>query len=109
MSKTVFEEFKVTGNHLYSRVKELIREGNVRRVMVKDPNGRTLMETPLTFGVAGIGGFLVLAPFLTALAAAAVLLSDAEIIVERYKNDNDDDQEIKQDYIEVDSGDDDDD
>lgn len=106
MSKTVFEEFKVTGNQLVSRVKELIREGNIRRIMIQDRNGRTLVETPLTFGVAGAGGLFILAPFITAVAAAAVLLSDADIIVERYKDKDGDEHEIKQDYIEVDVEDD---
>ena len=102
MTKTTFEEFKVTGNQLLSRVKKLIQEGNVRRVIVKDPKGKTLVETPLTFGVAGMSGLLVLAPFLSAVAAVAILISDASVIVERYENENGDEHEIRQDYIEID-------
>ncbi|MEX0685763.1 MAG: DUF4342 domain-containing protein [Balneolales bacterium] len=106
MSNTIFEEIKVSGNQLLNQVKKLIRKGNVRRVIIKDRNGRTLVETPLTFGVAGVGGLFLLAPFIAAVAAAAVIFSDAKIVVERYRNENDDDKEVRQDYIEIDVEDD---
>ncbi|MEX0773686.1 MAG: DUF4342 domain-containing protein [Balneolales bacterium] len=106
MSKTIFEEFKVSGTQLMSRVKQLIREGNIRRIMIKGRNGRTLVETPLTFGVAGASGLFILAPLITAIGAVAVMVSNASIIVERYKNEKEDEQEINKDYIEIDIDDD---
>ena len=73
------EEFEVLGSELVDRVKALVREGNVRRVMVKDQDGRILMEFPLTVGVIGA----VLAPILAALGAIAALAMRYTLIVER--------------------------
>ncbi|MEX0778227.1 MAG: DUF4342 domain-containing protein [Balneolales bacterium] len=107
MAHTIFEEFKVSGNQLLNRVKQLVKEGNVRRIMVKDRNGRTLIETPLSLGIIGAGGLLVMAPLITAIAGAAIFASDARVIVERYANKNGDENEINRDYIEIDIEDDD--
>jgi len=76
--KTVREEFKVNGEQVLNKVKELIHEGNIRRVIVKQDE-RTILEIPLTLGVAGI----LLAPTLAALGAAAALLTECTIIVEK--------------------------
>lgn len=106
MAQTFFEEFKVSSKQLLSRVKELVREGNIRRIMIKDRNGRTVVETPLTIGVAGAGGLLALAPFITVIGVVAIYFSNAKVIVERYKNEDKDEHKVKQDYIEVDIEDD---
>jgi hypothetical protein len=76
------EEFKVTGDKLKERVKLLIREGNVRRIILKNPKGRVILDMPLNAGVVG----LALAPFWAALAAAAVLATDYTVAVERDKS-----------------------
>jgi len=76
--KTVREEFEVSGEQLLKRVKELVHEGNIRRVIVKQED-RTILEIPLTLGVAGI----LLAPTLAALGAVAALVSECTIIVEK--------------------------
>lgn len=73
------EEFKVKGEQLKDRLKELIREGNVRRVILKNPNGRVLLDMPLNAGVVG----LALAPFWAAVAAVAVLATDYTVAIER--------------------------
>lgn len=73
------EEFKVDGEELLGRVKKLIHEGNIRRVIIKDKEGRTLMEIPLTIGVVGA----LLAPTLAALGAIAALLAEATVVVEK--------------------------
>ncbi|MBI5963322.1 MAG: DUF4342 domain-containing protein [Chloroflexi bacterium] len=73
------EEFKVNGEQLLSKLKELLREGNIRRVIIKDKDGKVLIEFPLTFGVVG----LILAPTLAAVGAVAALVSEATIIVEK--------------------------
>ena len=65
-TKTRFEEFKIEGGELVNKVKELIHEGNVRRIILKDENGKTFMEIPLTVGVVGA----VFAPILAAVGAS---------------------------------------
>lgn len=73
------EEFKVSGEELIAKVKQLIKEGNVRRIIIKDKEGKTLIEVPLTLGVVGI----VLAPVLAAIGAIAALVTECTILVER--------------------------
>ena len=75
------EEFKVKGENLKERLKELIREGNVRRIILKNPKGRVLLDMPLNAGVVG----LALAPFWAAVAAVAVLATDYTVAVESDK------------------------
>jgi len=77
--KTTQEEFKINGRDLVDKVKELIREGNVRRIIIKDKEGKTLVELPVTVGVVGV----VIAPVLAALGAIAALVTECTIIVER--------------------------
>ncbi len=73
------EEHKVSGEGLVAKVKELIREGNVRRVRVKNDEGRTLLEFPLTIGVVGVA----LMPVWVALGAIAALAADYTVEIER--------------------------
>ncbi|HUO53057.1 MAG TPA: DUF4342 domain-containing protein [Gemmatimonadaceae bacterium] len=73
------ETHKIDGTELVARIKALVHEGNVRRVIVKGENGQTLMEIPLTVGVVGA----VLTPIWVALGAIAALASKHTIVVER--------------------------
>jgi hypothetical protein len=73
------EELRVRGDALVGKVREVVREGNVRRIIIKDSEGRTMMEFPLTFGVVGA----LLAPVWAALGALAALAADWSIVVER--------------------------
>ena len=73
-----WQTFKVSGDELVRRVKELIHEGNVRRVVIKQGD-RTVVEFPVTVGVVGA----LVAPALAALGAVAALLSECTIEVER--------------------------
>ena len=73
------EDFRVKGDELLTRLKELIREGNVRRVIVKNEDGDTLVEIPLTVGVVGA----VLVPVWAAVGAIAALVTDCTVTVER--------------------------
>lgn len=73
------EEFTVNGENLLAKVKELIAEGNVRRIVIKDKSDETLMELPMTVGVVGA----VLAPVLAAIGAVAALVTECKIVVER--------------------------
>jgi len=76
-----YEEFNIKGEDLIAKVKQLIAEGNVRRVIIKDKDGKVLIEIPLTIGVVGI----VIAPVLAAVGAIAALVTECSIIVERNK------------------------
>lgn len=76
------ETFKVKGEQLLSKVKQLIKEGNVRRIIIKDKEGKTLVEFPLTIGVIGA----VIAPVLAAIGAIAALVTECSITVQREKN-----------------------
>lgn len=73
------EEFKIKGEDLIAKVKQLIAEGNVRRIIIKDKEDKIIIEIPLTIGVIGI----VIAPVLAAVGAIAALVTECTIIVER--------------------------
>lgn len=78
--KTTKEEtFDVKGENLLQRVKELVKEGNVRRIIIKDKNGKTIIEIPVTIGVVGA----VLAPALAAVGVIAALVTECSITVEK--------------------------
>jgi hypothetical protein len=77
--KTVKEEFSVAADDLIEKVKALLHEGNVTRIIVKDEAGKMLLEIPATIGVVGI----VLAPWLAALGAIAALVTNCKIVVVR--------------------------
>ncbi len=73
------EEFKIDGEQLLAKVKELIREGNIRRIIIKNESQETVLEIPLTFGAIGA----VLAPMLAAVGAIAALMTNCTIVVEK--------------------------
>ena len=73
------ESFKINGENLLKKVKELIEEGNVRKITINDKNGKELMSFPLTLGVVGA----VFAPVLAAIGAVAALVGECTITVER--------------------------
>lgn len=73
------EEFQVSGELLLAKIKELVNEGNIRRVIIKNEEGRSLIDVPLTIGVVGA----LLAPQLAALGAIAAMVTKGTIIVER--------------------------
>ena len=77
--KKTTEEFSVNGEELLAKVKALINEGNVRRIIIKDAGGKTLIELPVTIGVVGA----ILAPMLAAVGAIAALVTKCTIVVER--------------------------
>ncbi len=73
------EEFRVSGEDVLKKIKELIHQGNVRRITIKNEEGESLLEIPLTFAVVGA----VIAPTLAAVGALAGLLTRCTIVVER--------------------------
>jgi len=77
--KITKEEFKVSGEDVVKKVKEIIKEGNARRIIIKDEEDKTLIEIPLTIGVVGV----VILPVLAAVSAIAVLITNCTIVVEK--------------------------
>ena len=73
------EEFRVEGEKLIAKVKELLHEGNIRRLIIKDKEGKTVMEIPMTLGVVGV----LIAPQLAAIGAIAALITEATLVVEK--------------------------
>jgi len=73
------ERYKVAGEKLLSKVKELLQEGNIRRITIKNDDDKTLIEIPLTIGVVGAAIF----PVWAAVGAIAALVTDCSIEVER--------------------------
>jgi hypothetical protein len=73
------EEFRVSGEELIAKIKQLFHEGNIRRIIIKDKDGKTVMEIPLSIGVVGV----LLAPTLAAVGAIAALLTEATVVVEK--------------------------
>lgn len=79
ITPTVREEFSVSAEDLIKKVKELINEGNIRRIVVKNEKGQTLLEIPATIGVVGA----IIVPYLAALGVAAALATNCTVVVER--------------------------
>jgi CBS domain-containing protein len=79
VTKVTKEEFTVSSDDLIEKVKQLLHEGNVNRITVKDEKGKTLLEIPATVGIIGA----VLAPWLAALGVIAALATNCRIVVER--------------------------
>ncbi len=77
--KTRIEEFEVSGDKIVETVKRLVHEGNIRRITLKDAEGTSLIEIPLTLGVVGA----LLVPVLAAVGALAALVTKCTIAVER--------------------------
>ncbi len=82
------EEFEVKGDDLLGRIRELIAEGNVRKVTIKNADGRTMLEIPLTIGVVGA----LIAPVAAAIGAVAALVTECTITVTRKDEDADADE-----------------
>ena len=87
--KTCWESFRVEGANIIEKLKQLIHEGNVRRVVIEH-QGRTVAEFPLTVGVVGA----LLAPVLAAIGALIALLKECTIHVERDAPEADDDERV---------------
>jgi hypothetical protein len=77
--KVQTEEYQVSGDDLVAKVKELVHEGNIRRITIKNEEGKELIEIPLTWGVVGA----LLLPVLAAIGAIAALVTDCTIVVEK--------------------------
>jgi hypothetical protein len=76
------EEFKVSGDEVVKKLKELLKQGNIRRISIKNEQGKTLLEFPLTVGVVGAA----LLPVWAAIGAVAALVAKCTIVVEKKEN-----------------------
>ncbi len=81
-AKTFFEEMKVLGKDLAEKVKALIHEGNVRRIIIKDEHGHTFVEIPVTVAAVGV----LFAPILAAVAALAAMAAKFTVVVEKARD-----------------------
>jgi hypothetical protein len=73
------EEFQINGEEVIAKMKELLHEGNIRRITIKNEEGKSLIDIPLTFGVVGA----LLAPQLAAVGAIAALVTKCTLVVEK--------------------------
>jgi hypothetical protein len=73
------EEFRVDGEELLGKIKNLVKEGNIRRIIIKNKEDKVVFEIPLTLGVVGA----LIAPQLAAVGAIAALLTEAKVVVEK--------------------------
>lgn len=81
-SVRTFQEFKLKGSEILDKVREVIEEGNARRIIIKKDD-RILMEFPLSVGVGGTTAALLFTPHLAAIGAVVALVSDVRLVVER--------------------------
>ena len=77
--KSFQESFKVSGDELMAKIKEIIKEGNARKIIIKNEKDQVIMEFPLTIGAIGV----VLAPIFAAVGTLAALVSNCTIVVEK--------------------------
>jgi len=89
---TFTEQIEIAASDLVERTKELIEEGNVRRIIIRNEEDEVLMEVPLTAGVVVGGAVTIVAPVLAALGALAALLTHVKIEVVRARKDETDDE-----------------
>jgi Domain of unknown function (DUF4342) len=91
--KTFQEEIVTEGKQLLQRVQELMEAGNIRRLIIKDQHGKSLIEMPLTLGVVAGSVLTAFALPLVAIGAVAALVAQVKIVVERYEDPNDAERE----------------
>jgi len=104
--KTILEEIQGTVKEIISQIKELIRRGDAKRVIVKNKKGNVLLESRLTLGVAGAVVLAVYAPLFTAISALLLYVSDVRVFVERDIDESSDEYEVEAEVIEIDDNDD---
>jgi len=96
--KTFTEEVKGTVSEIINQIKKLIKEGNARRLIIKNKNGKVLFQTQLTAGLAGTALVSAMAPIASAIGMFALFMNDIKVIVEKYPP-----EEMGEDEYEVDA------
>ena len=85
--KTFSEELTGTVSEIINQIKKIINEGNARRLLIKDQDGKVLFQTQLTAGIAGTALITAMAPIVSAISMFALFMNDVKIIVEKYPDD----------------------
>lgn len=80
------EEISINGDELVAKVRELVQQGNIRRLSIRTEDGRTLIEVPLTAGGAIAAAAVLLAPVWAAIGAIAALAARLTIVIERVES-----------------------
>lgn len=101
--KTILQEISGTLEEIIAQIKKLIKEGNARRVYIKNKEGKTLFESQLTIGAAGAAFFVIYAPILTALTTVILMANDVTVLVEREltTEEKKDEYEVEAEIIEI--------
>jgi hypothetical protein len=111
--RPVMEEIRGTLDEILNQIKKLIREGNTRRVIIKNRDGKVLLQSKLTLGVAGTVFLAAYAPLLTAITTIILYVNDVRVFVEKDPDEdepgNKDEYEVDAEVIDIDNGGDDDD
>jgi hypothetical protein len=100
--RTIFQEIQGTVDEIIAQVKKLIREGNARRLIIKNKDGKTLFQSHLTIGVAGTAFAIAIAPIISAITMFVMFVNDVSVIVEREIDSEEDEYEVTTDFIEID-------
>lgn len=93
--KTIFEEIRGTVDEILAQIKKIIKEGNARRILIKNKKGKTLFQSQLTVGTAGLALLAVYAPLITAISTILLYANDAKVIIEREVDEEDDEYEVE--------------
>jgi hypothetical protein len=93
---TFYQELKGSTNEIISQIRQLIKKGNARRLMVQNKKGKILFQTQLTAGLAGSTLLAFMAPIISALGMFALVMNDVKVVVEKYP-----DEELTHDEYEV--------
>lgn len=100
-NKTIFEEIRGSLDEIISQVKKIIKEGNARRILIKNKKGKTLFQSQLTVGAAGLAFFAVYAPVITAITTFVLLANDVKVYIEREVDEDEDEYEVEAEVIEI--------
>jgi hypothetical protein len=93
---TFYQELKGSTNEITSQIRQLIKKGNARRLMIQNKKGKILFQTQLTAGLAGSTLHAFMAPIISALGMFALVMNDVKVVVEKYP-----DEELTHDEYEV--------
>lgn len=93
--KTFFEELKGTTDEIINQIKRLIKKGNARQLMIINKKGKILFQTQLTAGLAGSTLLTFMAPIISALGMFALVMNDVKVVVEKYPDDQLDEDEYE--------------
>jgi hypothetical protein len=101
--KTISEEIQGTVQEILSQIKKLIQEGNSKRVILQNKNGKVLFQSQLSIGAAGATFFVIYAPILTAITTILLVANDVTVIVEKIEDEDDlhDEYEVDAELIEI--------